>query len=98
MNIQMPMPMRQFTCSRGWKRLLLDQHGRLKPEAARVLADLHDFCEDDTTRHGGFTPVDNEMALAYTRRRETLQRIMNFLRLEDHELAEIQKQRNNLDD
>lgn len=96
MRIQLPF--RAAVLSRNWKRLMQDEFGNLKPEAARVLADLRDFCEDESTRRGEFNPADNEQALAYARRRETLSRIMNFLDMDDHELAEIQQQRKELDE
>ena len=74
-----------LSLSRSWKHLMREPDGTLKPAAVRVLADLRRFCQDSAVAQGHWAPSDNESALAFARRREVEQRILNFIRLNEDE-------------
>ena len=83
---------RTFILSRSWKAVLTGDDGKLTPPAIRVLADLKRFCEDSATAVGHYAPCDNETSLAYARRREVYQRILNCLHLDDSQMLQIERE------
>lgn len=75
-----------LSLSRSWKACLCDPNGQLSRAGRRCIRDLVRFCRGTSS---AFTPEDNEITLAFARRREVLNRILDHLHLDESRIHQL---------
>ncbi len=84
-----PLEIFALNRARAWKTLMLGQDGNLKPDARLVLADLARFCRATST---SFTPGDPHTTAMLEGRRETFNRVVGFLHLDESTIHNLKEE------